>query len=72
MKVNIKCRQVVTYNQDVEMSQDDFEKFEDSDIDVTGKDFYLLQGYIDSSDVFDAEDEYTDVEVIEIKNDKKK
>lgn len=68
MKVNIKCKQVVEYDQTVEMSEEDFEALSD----IFGDDvserydlslYYILEGCIDPADICSADMEYLSVEV---------
>jgi hypothetical protein len=74
--VEIFCRQEITYRQQVEMDASDFEKLKECDGDVgesgDREEYGLLQAYINPSDVYDALNEYTDVEVKLAKPAKKK
>ena len=67
MQVSIKCKQVVEYNQIVEMSEEDYEVLSNCGYEVSlrynPKDFELLDKYINFDDVIDATDEFTDVEI---------
>ena len=79
IKVKIKAKQVIEYNQDVEMEVEDFEKVKHLEMDHVGewhkadRDAYsVLEGYIDCSNIFDCESEYTDVTVTAINDLSKK
>jgi len=73
MKVEIKCSQVVYYNQVVEMSKEDYQTLKDTDSDImdTDPEFFLLEKYLDFSDVFDRNNELSDIDVFEYKEKKK-
>ena len=69
-KVNIEFKQEVTYNQEVEITMDEYEAIKDlvnNDIGDFREDekeaFEIITNYIDFKDVFDAEQIYTDVMV---------
>jgi hypothetical protein len=75
IKVNIKAKQVIEYNQEVEMEKEDFEKVKHLDMDDVGewhkadKEAYsVLEGYINFADIFDSEREFTDVTVTALKD----
>lgn len=66
----IKVTQKVTYNQEVELTDEQIKILENADeLDISpiasdgGEAFYLIEGLIDFSDVFDAEQEFTDFEL---------
>lgn len=63
MKKFIKCSQVVTYYQQVELTDEQvaiLEKVDGDDVDERHhkEEYYLIQSLINHSEVFDAEDEY--------------
>lgn len=75
IKVNIEFKQEVTYNQEVEITMDEYEAIKDlvnNDIGDFREDekeaFEIITNYIDFKDVFDAEQIYTDVMVTIPKN----
>lgn len=68
----IKCSQTITYNQEVELTDEELEILENADdIDIcqcssdetNRKAFELIENLIDVHDVFDAEQEYTNFEL---------
>ena len=66
----IKVTQKVTFNQEVELTDEQIAILENADdLDISpiadddGEAFYLIEGLIDFSDVFDAEQEFTDFEL---------
>ncbi len=67
MKVNIKCKQTVEYDQIVEMTKKDFDLLNVAPFEVSRfheqKEYDLVESYIDPRDVIDVGDEYTDLEV---------
>lgn len=70
--ISIKAKQVIEYSQEVEVSKEHYKKLKDCDLwDISEDDdkdlFYLLQGYINHSDVFYGEPEYTDVQITKVK-----
>lgn len=70
MRVNIKCTQEVTYDQEVEMSEEDFAALSDIDYDVyessDSKAFEILSSYINFHDVCYAGDCFESVEIDEV------
>lgn len=72
MQVNIKCKQVIHYDQIVEMTKEHYEQLKDLDMeDISDREYedeyYLLQRYINTRDVIGFDDEYKDVQVIKEK-----
>jgi hypothetical protein len=64
--VNIECRQVVHYNQIIELTDEEFElidKAEDLSERISPEAFYLLRSKIDAEDVFDSEPEFSHFEM---------
>ena len=68
--VQIKCKQVVEYDQTVTLTDADYELVKDLDMDDvsemdsdTKKMYRVIDKYINKSDVIDVEPEYTDVQV---------
>ena len=66
----IKVTQKVTFNQEVELTDEQLEILENADdLDISaiaddgGDAFHLIEGLLDFSDVFDAEQEFTDFEL---------
>lgn len=66
----IKVTQKVTFNQEVELTDEQIAILENADeLDISsiaddgGEAFHLIEGLIDFSDVFDAEQEFTDFEL---------
>ncbi len=68
----IKVSQVVTYNQEVELTDEEIEILESADdIDIcqctsneiNRKAFELIENLIDTSDIFDTEQEFTNFEL---------
>lgn len=62
----IECSQVVYYNQQVQLTDKEFEVLNELDADDVAQDtesvaFNILQAHINSSDVFDADQEYLSV-----------
>jgi hypothetical protein len=73
--VEIFCYQKITYRQQVEMEADDFEILKESGGDDVGesgnpKAYYLLNDYINPTDIYDSLNEFEGVEVIEVKKKK--
>lgn len=67
MIVNIKCSQKLYYDQEVEMSEEDFNKLElvsGDDINLhQQKEYSLIEKYLDKQDIFDEEEEFEDFEI---------
>ena len=66
----IKVSQKVTFYQEVELTDEELQILENlDDLDISsiaddgGEAFYLIEGIIDFSDVFDSEQEFTDFEL---------
>lgn len=73
MRVTIKCKQVMHFDQEVEMTKEEFEKLmncDDNDIMQRNhpQEYSILEGYINFSNVFDSDSEFTDVEVSRVKD----
>ena len=71
MQVNIKCKQVVEYNQTVEMTEEDFEALSDFRFgdDVMERrnpvEFNIVRDHLDLTDITDSDDEFLSVEIDE-------
>lgn len=70
INVNIKAKQVVNYNQNIEVQIEDFEKIKNLNYDDVRewredeKEVYnILKKYINNADVFDIENEFMSVSV---------
>ena len=70
VKVTIEAKQVIHFNQEVEMDIEDFEKVKHLEMDDVGdwrkedrEAYDVLESYINFSDVFDSNHEFTDVYV---------
>jgi len=69
IEVTIRCRQVVCYDQVVEMDLEDYEKIknldgsEDIDSLHNEEEFLVLEQYLDLSDIVDSDQEFLEVEV---------
>jgi len=66
VKVEIRCKETVHYNQIVEMDKADYEKLKDlsgDDVSEPSEEFNLIRDYIDPRDVFDSNNEFESVEV---------
>ncbi len=66
--VNIRCKQVICYRQQKEMTMQEFQSLKECDGDEVhetrnSNQYSLLQDYINPSDVFDAHNEYLDFEI---------
>lgn len=66
--VTIKCKQVVHFEQQVEMSKEDFEKIQDINLDdvheIRDKEQYLIiEQYLNPMDVLSVDDEFLDVQI---------
>lgn len=73
IKVRIRAKQVVEYDQEVEMSKPEYDTLMDADdTDISrrenSKAFSILESYITMTEILDAEDEFTDVEIIKLKS----
>jgi hypothetical protein len=73
VKVTIEAKQVIHFNQEVEMDIEDFEKVKHLEMGDVGewheadRDAYdVLESYINVSDVFDTDHEFTDVSVCDV------
>lgn len=75
IKVNIKCSEVVQYDQIVEMSEEDFKRLQEAeydDIAWNNPEYALIEKYIDRNEVFGNEGEWKYFQVIKEKVIKKK
>lgn len=68
IKVTIKAEQTVYYNQEIEMSQEDFNKLynlEDNDVCeiFQNSNYRLVETHVNTSEVFDTDNEFKNVEV---------
>ena len=68
INVEIKCKQVVEYNQLVEMNEDDFYALQELNGDDINEDrdfveYRIVEKYIDHSDICSSENQYLSVEV---------
>lgn len=70
VKVTIKCKQVMHYDQQIEISKEDFDKIKDIDFgDVhlirDRIQYSIIEGLINYMDILKSDDEFLDVQVIE-------
>jgi len=68
MKVTVKAKQVIEYNQDVEMTEEDFVnlkdiRMDDISIDSDPQLYFMLERYIDPSVIFCSDEEFKEVSV---------
>lgn len=70
IKVNIACKQVICYRQQKEITMQEYNKLKKigDDYGVVNElgnraEYSLLQNYLDPADIFDALNEFTDLEV---------
>lgn len=66
IKVRIRAKQVVHYDQEVMMTEKEFEKvklFEGDIVDHSAEGYGVLEGHIDPGNILAADNEYTDVTV---------
>lgn len=66
--VTIKCKQVMHFEQQVEMSQEDYEKVKDLDYEdvheIREREQYsVLEGYLNFNDILESDDEFLDVQI---------
>ncbi len=66
--VTIKCKQVMHFEQQVEMSQEDFDKVKDIDFDdvheIRNREQYsVIEGYLNFMDILESDDEFLDVQI---------
>jgi rRNA maturation protein Rpf1 len=66
--VTIKCKQVMHFEQQVEMSQEDFDKVKDIDFndvhEIRNRDQYsVIEGYLNFMDILQSDDEFLDVQI---------
>ena len=68
VSVTIKCKQVMHFEQQVEMSQEDFDKVKDIDFDdvheIRNREQYsVIEGYLNFMDILESDDEFLDVQI---------
>lgn len=68
VSVTIKCKQVMHFEQSVEMSESDYEKIKLLDYDdlheIRNKDQYsIIEGYLNFMDILCSDDELLDVQI---------
>lgn len=66
--VTIKCKQVMHFYQQVEMSKEDYEKVKDLDYEdvheIREKEQYsVLEDYLNFNDILESDDEFLDVQI---------
>lgn len=67
VSVTIKCKQVMHFEQSVEMSESDYEKIKDlnfEDVHIREREQYsVIEGYLNFMDILESDDEFLDVQI---------
>jgi hypothetical protein len=68
VSVTIKCKQVMHFEQSVEMSESDYEKIKDLDFEdvheIREREQYsVIEGYLNFMDILESDDEFLDVQI---------
>jgi hypothetical protein len=68
VSVTIKCKQVMHFEQSVEMDESDYEKikdlnFEDVQERREREQYSVIEGYLNFMDVLESDDEFLDVQI---------
>lgn len=72
IKVRIQCKQMMHFDQEVEMSESDYEKIKDFDMDSIDEhgsmrqEYSIIEGHIDFRDVFDSDSQFEDITITKI------
>lgn len=62
----LKCKKVVHFNQQVELTQKEYDLLNEldlTDVDLGDPEHTIIDRYIDLSEVFDSDDEYLEVQI---------